>query len=173
MQKIFEISKCGKLILLISENGKCQVRSLPVDDSIMMIHPNQKIEKSPDFSFKAKSDKENPSAQNLSQFISKYVNTEKEGSTGGIAHSSDGKWTATTLDGSLKIWSQSTGKFFEKLNDSLISSFSSCAFSRDAAFLSAKLKTGHVIIYPSEKMDRFDFHKIKNNYPNWFKPTDQ
>ena len=171
--KDFEISKCGKLILLISENGKCQVSSLPVDDSIMMIHPNQKIEKSPDFSFKAKSDKENPSAQNLSQFISKYVNTEKEGSTGGIAHSSDGKWTATTLDGSLKIWSQRTGKFFEKLNDSLISSFSSCAFSRDAAFLSAKLKTGHVIIYPSETMDRFDFHKIKNNYPNWFKPTDQ
>ena len=112
--KDFEISKCGKLILLISENGKCQVSSLPVDDSIMMIHPNQKIEKSPDFSFKAKSDKENPSAQNLSQFISKYVNTEKEGSTGGIAHSSDGKWTATTLDGSLKIWSQRTGKFFEK-----------------------------------------------------------
>ena len=47
----FDFSKDGKKILLTTEKGSCSLRKLPEDSSIIVIRPDGKIEKTPDFYF--------------------------------------------------------------------------------------------------------------------------
>ena len=47
----FDFSKDGKKILLTTEKGSCSFRKLPDDSSIIVLRPDGKIEKTPDFYF--------------------------------------------------------------------------------------------------------------------------
>ena len=73
----FDFSKDGKKILLTTEKGSCSLRKLPEDSSIIVIRPDGKIEKTPDFYF-ALSNTDNFIFPNLSLYLEKFAEKEQK-----------------------------------------------------------------------------------------------
>ena len=164
----FEITKDGKKILIISESGKCILRSLPINDSILIFHPDDKIEKSPDFHFYLSHTDVPPEDKNLISFLASRQNKDETFTTLGVSESPDGKWTTTTIDGELRIWNRGSQNFYKNLSGNMLSRFTDCAFSPDGSYLAGKLLSGHVLIYPSVPLEKIDLSELKKSYTHWF-----
>ena len=125
----FDFSKDGKEILLTTEKGSCSLRKLPEDSSIIVIRPDGKIEKTPDFLFRISRGFFFTALQ-LNAFLSKFSNDDNSSSKQQIAHS-PGKIIATTHDGALRIWSKDYGSLLATIAEKLASEFLSCRFSKE------------------------------------------
>ena len=146
----FDFSKDGKKILLTTEKGSCSLRKLPEDSSIIVIRPDGKIEKTPDFYF-ALSNADNFIFPNLSLYLEKFAEKEEMTSQSSLAESPQENLIATTHDGALRIWSKQTGDFVSTVAQKLSSPFVSCSFSKSGRILRGKLKTGHQLFYTTDK----------------------
>ena len=144
----FEISSQGNQIFLSTKEGLCVVRKFPTDDSIIIIHPDEKVEMSPDYYFKLSNQTDTPMEQKLPAFISQNRKEQKQDDA--IGKSPDGLWVVTALDGKLRIWAQRTKSYFKTLGGNMISPFSKCTFSNCGKFIRSELKSGHILIYPTE-----------------------
>ncbi len=146
----FQLSKDGERILLITDKGSCSLRELPDHTSIVVLNPDGKIEKTPDFYFcLAKPKKTNKS--NLDDYLLKNQMESNGSRSKFIAYSPGKHLVATTHDGSLRIWSGQTGDFITTIAEKLSSYFIDCSFSRDGRILSGKLESGHQLFYPTTK----------------------
>ena len=148
----FDFSKDGKEILLTTEKGSCSLRKLPEDSSIIVIRPDGKIEKTPDFYF-AFARPSSSGALQLNAFLSKFSNDDNSSSKQQIAHSPGNRIIATTHDGALRIWSKDYGSLLATIAEKLASEFLSCRFSVNGKNLIGKLKSGHYIVYQTEDLD--------------------
>ena len=148
----FDFSKDGKEILLTTEKGSCSLRKLPEDSSIIVIRPDGKIEKTPDFYF-AFARPSSSGALQLNAFLSKFSNDDNSSSKQQIALSPGNRIIATTHDGALRIWSKDYGSLLATIAEKLASEFLSCRFSVNGKNLIGKLKSGHYIVYQTEDLD--------------------
>ena len=164
----FDFSKDGKKILLTTEKGSCSFRKLPLDSSIVVIRPDGKIEKTPDFYFalsqkpprgyyfmpnghlmKNYSHKKPSKFSEIGNFLKSYE--DKNGSKNLTANSPQDNLIATVHDGALRLWSKQTGNFIATIAEKLSSDFTRCSFSKDGKSIIGKLNSGHILIYPTEQ----------------------
>ena len=164
----FSLSRDGKQIMLFSDDGLCTVRKLPTDDSIIILHPNQKTEVSPDFYFRLKQKNEVPEEDTLDNFLAKFKTSEISKKQKSISHSSDGNWVITSLDGTLRLWSATKKTFFKNISGKLISPFTDCAFAPNDEFLAGKLESGHIFIFPAKSINEVNLKENISSYRSWF-----
>ena len=146
----FDLSKDGKKILLTTEKGSCSLRELPDDSSIIVLRPDKKIEKTPDFYF-ALSNTKTSKYTNLEVFLKKYAERENTSMQDSSANSPQDNLVATVHDGALRIWGKQTGTFIATIAEKLSSPFVDCSFSKDGKILRGKLQSGHELFYPTDK----------------------
>ena len=163
----FDFSNDGKKILLTTEKGSCSFRELPEDSSIIVIRPDGKIERTPDFYFalsqeaprgyyympnghlmKNHSYTKPSKFSDIGLFLKNYEAKDKTDMKNLYANSPQDNLVATVHDGALRLWSKQTGDFIATIAEKLSSEFSSCRFSKDGKFLIGKLASKHQIIYP-------------------------
>jgi WD40 repeat protein len=146
----FDFSKDGKKILLTTDKGSCSLRELPDDDSIIVLRPDEKIERTPDFYFAFSNSKYSKYAE-LGLFLKNYAEKEKMNPKNLFADSPQDNLIATVHDGALRLWSKQTGDFITTVAEKLASEFSSCRFTKDGASLVGELESGHILIYGSNR----------------------
>ncbi len=162
----FEISPDGKKIAIISEKGWCSLRNLPIDDSLLILHANGDFERSPDFYFRMARQNDPPVEKKLWSFRQKHG--DPRAGARGIAHSPDGRWTVTSLDGKLRIWDRKNENFFKNLSGGLFSPFHDCFFSPDGRFIAGKLKSRDLLVFPCGPIETIDTENFRRSAARFF-----
>ena len=148
----FEFSKDGERILLTTEKGSCSLRELTDDSSILIVRPDGKAEKTPDFYFSLSNDLDTSSLM-LNDFLEQIPIDKKNPVSRKMAHSPCGKILATVHDGALRIWNKEHGNFLCTIAEKLSSDFVSCAFSKNGKSLVGKLGSGHFLTYACDPLE--------------------
>ena len=161
----FSFSKYGDRIIVFNDEGTCSIRGFKSKGTIIVQSPDKTKELAPDYYFALSRDNE-PSVMNLSDYMKEEgVRYEAGENPSGCAHSNDKKWFVTSLDGALRLWNCETDVWVTTIAEKLASPIVDCAFSPKDDYILLKLKSGHILAYPSRLDSNLTKPDFEENLP--------